>query len=664
MVIILESVCLPRNILLSNGCFAVTLDSKAQIRDFYFPYVGLENHAVGHPFRFGVWVDGKFEWIDGDWDVAMTYMPETLAGRYRITQPQMGFEMEVNDAIHHTQNIFLRKAKIMNQRDYPLQIRLFFTHDFHINGYEAGDTAFFDPQQHAIIHYKGKRYFLVGGDSGGEGFNQYAVGVKEAEGQEGTWRDCEDGQLSNNPVAQGAVDSAVSFQLEVPPNGYGTMHYWIACAKELSEVNGLNGVVKIVGVEQMLLEVENYWSAWLSRLNLELDTLPREVIRLYKSSLLLMRAHVDNRGGFLASLDSDIIGIHRDTYSYVWPRDGAMASLAFTSAGFTDVSTKFFDFCNKVIGEDGFFRHKYLPDGSLGSTWHALVDASGKMQLPIQEDETASVLYALWKCYEETGNIEFVTKVYDRLVVKAADFMMNFRDPDTHLPKPTFDEWEEKVGVFTSTTAGVCAALDSASKFAKVFYDRTRQDTLTKAVEETKEAMIKYLYDPLQQRFIKGILANGEKDLTIDSSVSTVFAYGVLDATDFRVKNTMESLERNLWVKTDVGGFSRYSNDQYRRVSQETPGNPWIIASLRLARWRIAKAASTPELSPALELLKWTAKYALPSGALAEQLNPNTGEPVSATPLLWSHAEFVLAVTEYIAKHHELTAFQANEWRQ
>ena len=120
------------------------------------------------------------------------------------------------------------------------------------------------------------------------------------------------------------------------------------------------------------------------------------------------------------------------------------------------------------------------------------------------------------------------------------------------------------------TTTGVCAALDAAAKFAKVFYDRTRQNTLTKAAEETKEAMIKYLYDPLQQRFIKGILPNGEKDLTIDSSVTTIFAYSVFDPADFRVKNTMESLERNLWVKTDVGGFSRYNNDQYRRVSQET----------------------------------------------------------------------------------------------
>ena len=72
------------------------------------------------------------------------------------------------------------------------------------------------------------------------GFYQYAVGYKEVEGKEGTWRDCEDGQLSNNPVAQGAVDSAVSFQLEIPPQGYGIVHYWIACGTSLGEVSALD----------------------------------------------------------------------------------------------------------------------------------------------------------------------------------------------------------------------------------------------------------------------------------------------------------------------------------------------------------------------------------------------------------------------------------------
>ncbi len=383
---------MPRHVLLSNGRFAFGIDETAYIRDIYFPYVGLENHAVGHPFRFGVWVDERFEWLDQNWDLSITYMPETLTSRYKIKKPYYGIELEVNDAVYHTKDIFVRKIKVTNISETPRQIRLFFTQDFHINGYEAGDTAFYEPNAAAIVHYKGKRYFLIGGASGGKGFNQYAVGYKEVEDREGTWRDCEDGVLSGNGVAQGAVDSAVSFQMEIQPNNYGVAHYWIACGTSLSEVSALNAHVKGVGVEQMLLEVENYWSAWLNRLQLDLNLIPKDVARLYKRSLLLMRAHVDNAGGFIASLDSDIVGIHRDTYSYIWPRDGAMAALAFTSAGFTDVAAKFFRFCHEVIGDDGYFSHKYLPDGSLGSTWHALIDAQGNLQLPIQEDETASVL--------------------------------------------------------------------------------------------------------------------------------------------------------------------------------------------------------------------------------------------------------------------------------
>ena len=200
------------------------------------------------------------------------------------------------------------------------------------------------------------------------------------------------------------------------------------------------------------------------------------------------------------------------------------------------------------------------------------------------------------------------------------------------------------------------AALDAAAKFAKVFYDSNRQETLSEASAQIKEAMIKHLYDPQLKRFIKGIYPNGEKDTTIDSSISTVFAYEVLDAKDIRVKNTMEALASNLRVKTDVGGLARYQNDHYRRVSSDTPGNPWFISTLRLARWHIATANSLGELTQAMDFLKWAAKNALSTGALAEQLDPYSGKPISATPLLWSHAEFVLAVTEYISKYQEITA--------
>jgi len=198
----------------------------------------------------------------------MTYLPETLTTRYLIKKESYKISMEVNDAIHNDKDIFLRKIKVVNEDDSKHEVRLFLTQDFHIYGYEAGDTTFFEPNLSAIVHYKRKRYFLVGGRSGGKGFYQYAIGYKEVEGREGTWRDAEDGQLSNNAVAQGAVDSAVSFKLDIPPHVYGLIHYWIACGNSLNEVTNLDSVVKQVGVEQMLLEAENFWSAWLNRLKL------------------------------------------------------------------------------------------------------------------------------------------------------------------------------------------------------------------------------------------------------------------------------------------------------------------------------------------------------------------------------------------------------------
>jgi GH15 family glucan-1,4-alpha-glucosidase len=168
--------------------------------------------------------------------------------------------------------------------------------------------------------------------------------------------------------------------------------------------------------------------------------------------------------------------------------------------------------------------------------------------------------------------------------------------------------------------------------------------------------MTKHLYDSKLKCFIKGILPNGERDLTLDSSVTTLSAYEVLDPKDSKIRNTMDALFRGLWVKTEIGGLARYKNDNYRRASPEIPGNPWVIATLRLARWRIAAATSPSDLSGAMDLLDWAVKHALSSGALPEQLDPYSGKPISATPLLWSHAEYVLAVTEYISKRQELAA--------
>ena len=69
-----------------------------------------------------------------------------------------------------------------------------------------------------------------------------------------------------------------------------------------------------------------------------------------------------------------------------------------------------------------------------------------------------------------------------------------------------------------------------------------------------------------------------------------------------------------------------------------------------LAQYYIARAKTKKELDKALEIMNWVADHALTSGVLAEQVNPFTNEPISVSPLTWSHATFVMVVQEYLRK--------------
>jgi GH15 family glucan-1,4-alpha-glucosidase len=111
-----------------------------------------------------------------------------------------------------------------------------------------------------------------------------------------------------------------------------------------------------------------------------------------------------------------------------------------------------------------------------------------------------------------------------------------------------------------------------------------------------------------------------------------------------------------LWARTSSGGMARYENDYYYQVTHDltqAQGNPWFICTLWLAQYRIAHATSIEELHQALPLLTWVLNHALPSGVMAEQINPFTSEPLSVSPLTWSHAEYVLTVRWYLGKYHK-----------
>jgi glucoamylase len=642
-----------RDIPVGNGSLLVNFDDKYQIRDVFFPHVGQENHTEGFPFRFGVWADGRFSWVfEDEWERELRYAYESLVTDVTLTNDQLGLRIACNDTVTSHDNIFLRRVRINNLEKKERDIRIFLHHDFRLYENKVGDTAYYDPETHALIHYKKQRYFLINTQPA---FDAFATGRKAFRDQEGTWRDAEDGELSGAAITEGSVDSTIGLYLSLAEGETLEFYYWIAAGINYEEVADLNATVLARSPERFLDYTENYWNAWVNKNDTALADLPENIVDLYKRSLLIISTQIDDGGAILAANDWDVTERATDHYSYLWTRDGAFVANALDRAAYPEFSRAFFEFCSRIHHADGYFLQKYNPDGTVASGWHASWDAVGKRKLvPIQEDETALVIWALWEHYECYRDIDFAHKLYTGMVLKSADFMANFRDNVTGLPLPSWNLWEDRRGVHTFTCSTVVAGLRAAGNFARLFADEEKASSYMIAADEIVVAMRKHLYSEKLGRFLRALVADGNDNLTpdatIDASLFAIFYFDCFNAHDPVVTGTMNAVKQHLSSGTIFNGVARYENDGYMRVSQEVPGNAWFICTLWLAEYYIAIAKTVEDLIPALKILEWVVDRSLPSGVLAEQVNPLTGKELSVSPLTWSHSTFVGTVQSYLAK--------------
>ena len=653
---------MPRDMPIGNGQLLVNFDADHRIRDIYYPYVGKENHAGGHPFRFGVMVGKRFSWLgrEGGWTIESVYEPDTLVTEIQARHEELGVCLVIRDCVDFHETALLRQVDVRNETGQAAQVRLFFHQDFRISESEIGDTAAYDPRNKTVVHYKGERYFLVNVSVDGRaGVDHYAVGQKGAPGRDGTWRDAEDdGELSGNPIAQGSVDSVIAAHALIPAGQSRTIYYWMIAAQTWAgrwdgafEVN--EKIVKR-GPAALVERTRSYWRLWVRKEPLDFADLPESAVDLYRRSLLILRTQIDNRGAIIAANDSDVTQFNRDTYSYLWPRDGALVAHALDLCGYPDISLRFFQFCADVLTQDGYLLHKYNPDRSLASSWHPWIVA-GQPQLPIQEDETALVVWALWKHFQRYRDLESVKPLYGRLVRKAADFMVKYREPHTGLPAPSYDLWEERRGILSFTCASVYAGLRAAAEFARSFGESGNAERYEKAAAEIRAAMDAYLFRPELGRFARMITVSPSGAVTvdpvIDASLWGLFYFSAYPPDDPRVRATMEAVHAELWCKTPVGGIARYTDDYYHQISQDVaavPGNPWFICTLWWADYLIATAKDPEDLRKALLIIDWVDRHKLRSGVLAEQVHPFSNAPLSVAPLTWSHATYVATVQAYL----------------
>ena len=672
---------MPRHVVLGNGSFLICLDEFLQLRDLYYPYVGELNHVIGHFHRVGIWIDGEFSWLNQpDWTFNINHRTDTLVSESKVTNTKLNVQLTFRDAVLPDKDIFIRQVTV--QTITPIEkmrdVRLFFCQDYYLYETDIGDTAFYDPHTQGIIHYKRQVYLLSSGLLNNEyPISDYSCGTKKFHGAEGTWKDAEDGYLSKNTIAQGSVDSALGFHGSITPDKPTmTVSYWIAAGKTLRDVRKHHQMIQEIGCEALLNQTESYWRNWVvSQVNLNLTELPPAISSLFKRSLLTIRTQTDNQGAILAANDTDYFSFSRDTYSYMWPRDGAFVAYTLDQTGHQEMTRPFFRFCRRIFTasydpgshsrehQQAFFFHKYTPSGSVGSSWHSWITPDNIPILPIQEDETGLILWSLWNHYQQYRDIEFARKMYESVIIPAANFMVNYRDPVLGLPLPSYDLWEERLGIHTFTVGSIYAGLQAAANFATVFGDAKLAASYREAALHYKSLTLKYLWSEEKQRFYRCIRFNPvtqeiQTDDTVDiSGPFALFFFEMLAPDDPKIVANMEYIQEKLWVKTNIGGIARYQNDYYHQISKDTdtiPGNPWIVCTMWLAQWYILKAQSLLDLEPALKLLDWVTRLALPSGLLAEQFNPYTGESISVAPLTWSHASFASTVVLYLNKYKKI----------
>ncbi|HYA10845.1 MAG TPA: glycoside hydrolase family 15 protein [Thermoplasmata archaeon] len=602
-----------------NGRLLLTVNEDGDWNELFYPFPGQFQQL--REARLGLFDvrAGKFSWLRRGNGFTIEQRPFGAGHLPESTWTGEGIRLSMRDHVHPNHDLIVRVIRVRAEPARPL--RLFAYHAFQIAESMYQDTAYVDPVPPSLVHYKRGYYFEFFSDPP---FTHAVCGEHTLKGLQGTYVDAEDGRLEGRTVAHGAADSAMQWDVEPPAGGETELKVFLAAGRSLPGVHEVRDYVRHGGPGRFVREAERFWESWTER---RLPHPPRGLSELgrevYRSSVLLMRHVTGSNGAIVASPDTRSLVAAGDTYNYCWWRDGGYVAKAMDEAGLYEGAARFLEFAQQCQNPDGSFFHRHFPDGALGSTWHPPPF--------LQIDQTATVVAAAWHHYKRGGDPDVLVTLWP-LVKNAANFLTGFRDPTTHLPLPSFDLWEERMGVHAYSTAAVAHALERASRIAaEIGKDPGPWHV---AATEVREASVRHLWDPALGRFVRSLEPRDEK---VDASILLALKLGLLPWDDPRARSVVDAVERRLWAPP-LGGLARYEGDTYYG-----PENPWIVCTLWLAEARLRLG----DAGRCRELIEWVVAHATPTHLLPEQLDRRTGEPKSATPLAWSHSTFVDVVHKF-----------------
>jgi glucoamylase len=638
---------LARAYVVGNGAILATGDRHGALRELYAPSAAPEHQILRRPARICVSVDGASHWIPERFESRAIEGGDAPIVDLALVSPELSLELWLETFVDITLGVVVRRAQVTNRSDQFRDVRIFFHHDLRLSAGDPYETAYREAASCGIIHHAARRFVLVNMESAdGAGVPLWRVASRGSDDAPGADAIPAGGLIEGPAQARGRVDSLAGAPLPLAPGASGMVTVTIATGETLDEVRGRDEAFRRVGIAGSLARTRAHWNLWLSQGSRDLLDLPEGVATLYHRSLVLLRLHQTPSGAILSGLEPPPAAAARTEYRWCWNRDAAVAADALDSAGYRSAARRYFGFMARSAAEAG--------------TLHAVVDAAGAPVGAAPDlDALALPLWALARHFERERDAESVAPLMDDLVTPTADRLVGSLDPATQLPA-SHDLWGERAGFHAATAAAVRGGLMGAARLAASFGDGARARTWSAVADQVGRALVRELYRPEWGRFARSLVREGRSlrpDSTLDASLLWIGLLEGAEAEDSKVRATAEAARAALWVHTGVGGIARYERDPLGSVGTdlaEVPGNPWIAATLWLARHSIQTAQRAQELDSARTLLLWCAARSESWGALPEQLHPYRGETTSASPSMTAHAWLVGTVVDYVERLRSL----------
>jgi glucoamylase len=442
--------------------------------------------------------------------------------------------------------------------------------------------------------------------------------------------------------------------------------------------------IKLMNLGQAKIDYNNSWNNYFNKVNVP-SGMTQEEKRLYLRSLYTVKVHEDklNPGSMAASLSKpwgDDIKEDGNTftggYHLTWPRDLFHKALALLVAG--DMQTPYMSlrFLKQIQYKSGVWNYgeRIIPKKGAfpQNVWTNGKEYWGGLQLD-QVGYPIQLVYHMFKRSNPSQKNTLLNE-FGGMVFQAAEFIRKFG------PWTGQERWEENFGISPSTFSVAAAAMFMASELLQnPVYGKVAKGWLTKPNDNihtwtfTNTGVYgdgKYylrvagcggygaIWNPNsdQQCHIANSSMKKNQKLILDQGFLKLALMGLVPADDERILSSVEKVNKHISVKTPVGrGWYRYSFDSYG-YGEGNKGRLWPLLNGEHGRYYIelyrAGFSSWSEAKRGVNnMIGSFLGFANEGLMIPEQVFEKDGSGTgAATPLAWSHAEYIKLLW---SRHHK-----------